>query len=54
MIKAQVGNQGKTPAEEIKMGKLGPKDQDLKYHCLLAFMNKKGFVTEDPFSKDDQ
>ena len=54
MIKAQVVNQGKIPAEETEMGNASPEDWELEYHCLLALMKKKGFVTEDSFSKDDQ
>ena len=52
-IKAQAENQGKIPAEETEMGNAGPEDWDLKYHCLLALMKKKGFVTKDSCSKDD-
>ena len=52
-IKAQVANKDKVPAEEADVGNIDSEDWELKYHCLLALVKKRGFVTGDPFSEND-
>ena len=53
-IKAQVANKDKVPAEEAEVGNIDSEDWELKYHCLLALVKKRGFVIGDPFSGNDQ
>ncbi|CAI8593477.1 unnamed protein product [Vicia faba] len=49
----EVANKDKGPAEEAKVGNIDYEDWELKYHCLLALVKKRGFVTGDPFSGND-